>query len=311
MKIKRVAIVGGTHGNELTGVMLVKKFLRYAQMVQRQSFETVCLLANPLAIKHTRSYIDRDLNRCFDRHDLANPALAGYENILAKQLFARYGSNGSEPVDVILDLHSTTANMGTTIIPISNSPANLQLAAYLKSLDPTIHIYLGLHSNQNSPMLRSMATVGCTIEMGAISPGVVDANILQKAEWLVLAALNYMDNLNRGVPMTMPITVNIYQAIEAIDYPRNGQNELTAMIHPDRQGQDYQPLSLKDPLFIDLQGKTIFHEDEQTVFPVFINEAAYYEKGIAMVLTKQQTVATDYFQLEDFEGSNCSVARVF
>jgi succinylglutamate desuccinylase len=295
MKIKRVAIVGGTHGNELTGVMLVKKFLRYAQLVQRQSFETVCLLANPRAIDQTRRYIDRDLNRCFDRHDLANPALTGYENILAKQLFACYGSGGSEPVDVIFDLHSTTANMGTTIIPISNSPANLQLAAYLSSLDPSIHIYLGLHSEQNSPMLRSMAPVGCTIEVGAISQGVVNADILRSAERLVLAALDYVDNLNQGVPMTIPTTVNVYRAIEAIDYPRNGQNELTAMIHPDRQSQDYQPVSLKDPLFLDLQGKTICYQEEQTVFPVFINEAAYYEKGIAMVLTKQQTVATDYF----------------
>lgn len=295
MKIKRVAIIGGTHGNELTGVMLVKKFLRYAQMVQRQSFETVCLLANPLAIEQTRRYIDRDLNRCFDQYDLTNPDLTGYENILAKQLFARYGNGGFEPVDVIFDLHSTTANMGTTIIPISNSPANLQLAAYLSSLDPSIHVYLGLHSKQNSPMLRSMAPLGCTIEMGAISPGVVEANILQSAERLVLAALDYLDNLNQGVPMNIPTTVNLYRAIEAIDYPRNGQNELTAMIHPDRQSQDYQPVSLKDPLFLDLQGKTICYQEEQTVFPVFINEAAYYEKGIAMVLTKQQTVATDYF----------------
>jgi succinylglutamate desuccinylase len=295
MKIKRVAIVGGTHGNELTGVMLVKKFLRYTQLVKRQSFETVCLLANPRAIDLTCRYIDRDLNRCFDRHDLANPALTGYENILAKQLFARYGASGTEPLDVIFDLHSTTANMGTTIIPISNSPANLQLAAYLSNLDPTIRIYLGLHSAQNSPMLRSMAPLGCTIEVGPISQGVVNASILQNAERLVLAALDYVDNLNQGVPMTIPTTVNVYRAIEAIDYPRNGQNELTAIIHPDRQSQDYQPMSPKDPLFVNLQGKTIYYQDEQTVFPVFINEAAYYEKGIAMVLTKPQIVATDCY----------------
>jgi succinylglutamate desuccinylase len=290
MKIKRVAIVGGTHGNELTGVILVKKFLQYAQLVRRQSFETVCLLANPQAIDLTRRYIDRDLNRCFDRHDLANPALTGYEDNLAKQLFARYGSSGTEPLDVIFDLHSTTANMGTTIIPISDSPANLQLAAYLSSLDPTIRVYLGLHSGQSSPMLRSMAHLGCTIEVGAISQGVVDAKIFQNVERLVLAALDYVDNLNQGVPMTIPKTVNVYRAIEAINYPRNGQNELTAMIHPDRQHQDYQPISPNDPLFIDLQGKTIYYQGTKNVSPVFINEAAYYEKGVAMILTEKQTI---------------------
>jgi succinylglutamate desuccinylase len=294
MKIKRVAIVGGTHGNELTGVMLVKKFLRYTQLVQRQSFETVCLLANPGAIKLTRRYIDRDLNRCFDRHDLVNPALTGYENNLAKQLFARYGTSGTEPLDVIFDLHSTTANMGTTIIPISDSPANLQLAAYLSNLDPNIRIYLGLHSEQNSPMLRSMAPLGCTIDVGAISQGVVDANVFQHVERLVLAALDYVDNLNQGVSMTIPKTVNVYRAIEAIDYPRNGQNELTAMIHPDRQNQDYQPIVDGDSLFIDLQEKTIKYNGSQTIFPVFINEAAYYEKGIAMVFTEKQIIKTSF-----------------
>ncbi len=294
MKIKRVAIVGGTHGNELTGVMLVKKFLRYAHLVQRQSFETVCLLANPRAIEHTCRYIDRDLNRCFDQHDLANLELTGYENNLAKQLCARYGAGGSEPVDAIFDLHSTTANMGMTIIPISDSPANLRLAAYLSSLDPTIHIYLGLHSEQNSPMLRSMAPLGCTIEVGAVSQGVVNASILQNAERLVLAALDYVDNVNQGVPMVIPTTVNVYRAIEAIDYPRNGQNELTAMIHPDRQNQDYQPLADGDPLFVDLQGKTIHYKGKQTIFPVFINEAAYYEKGIAMIFAEQQVMETGF-----------------
>lgn len=292
MQIKRVAIVGGTHGNELTGVVLVKKFLRYAEIVQRQSFQTVCLLANPGAIDLTRRYVDRDLNRCFDQHDLTNPALAGYENNLAKQLYARYGSGGSEPIDVILDMHSTTASMGMTIIPISDSSANIQLAAYLSSLDPTIHIYLGLQSKQDSPMLRSMATVGCTIEVGAVAQGVVNASILQSTERLVLAALDYLDNLNQGIAMTMPTTVDVYRAIEAIDYPRNGQGELTAMIHPDRQDRDYQPMAPQDPLFLDLRGENIYYQGDQTVFPVFINEAAYYEKGIAMVLTKKHAMDT-------------------
>jgi succinylglutamate desuccinylase len=294
-KIKRVAIVGGTHGNELTGVFLVKKFLQYPDLVHRQSFETVSLLANPRSIAMNCRYVDRDLNRCFDKHDLANLELTGYENDLAKQFVARYGEVGSEPVDAIIDLHSSTANVGMMIVPISNSPANLQLAAYLSGLDPTINIYLGLNSKKDSPTLQSIASLGCSVVVGAISQGVVKASMLQRTERLVSDTLDYFEYLNHDAAMKIPASVTLYQAIESIDYPRNGQNELTAMIHPDRQGQDYQPMSLKDPLFLDLQGKTIYYQDEQTVFPVFINEAAYYEKGIAMVLTKQQKVATDYF----------------
>jgi succinylglutamate desuccinylase len=291
MKIKRVAIVGGTHGNELTGVVLVRKFLQYPELVHRQSFETISLLANPRSIALNRRYIDRDLNRCFDRHDLANLELTGYENNLAKQFAARYGANGSGPVDVIIDLHSTTANMGLTVVPINNSPANLQLVAYLSSLNPAINIYLRLNSEQDSPTLQSVASLGCMIVVGAIPQGVIEANFIKNTERLVLDILDYFEYLNRGVAMNIPATVNLYQAIESIDYPRNGQNELMAMIHPDRQGQDYQAMAPKSPLFMNFQGETILAKNDCIIFPVFINEAAYYEKGIAMMITEKRNVS--------------------
>lgn len=37
-------------------------------------------------------------------------------------------------------------------------------------------------------------------------------------------------------------------------------------------------------------GAKISYEEETTVWPVFINEVAYYEKGIAMCLTKKERV---------------------
>ena len=72
--IRRVAIVGGTHGNELTGVYLVKKFQQSPNLLKR-SFDVITFLANPKAIAANRRYIDRDLNRCFSKKDLFNPLL--------------------------------------------------------------------------------------------------------------------------------------------------------------------------------------------------------------------------------------------
>lgn len=68
--IRRVAIVGGIHGNELTGVYLVKKFEQFPQLIHRASFETFILLGNPQAFEVGRRYIDKDLNRCFHSQDL-------------------------------------------------------------------------------------------------------------------------------------------------------------------------------------------------------------------------------------------------
>ena len=289
--IRRVAIVGGTHGNEWTGIYLVKKLQKLPQSIQRSSFETVTLLANPAAIALNQRYIDRDLNRCFDQQDLNNTTLTGYENTQARAIASALGQDDTSKVDFIIDLHSSTANMGLTLLPASQHPFNLQLMAHLYEQNPDIHICCGIQQNQNSPMLRSIAPFGCTIEVGAIAQGVLDARRFQQTEELVHRILDYLDAVNCNlVQAASPSSLMIYQSIESIDYPRTPTGELDAMIHPQRQGKDYEPLEAGDPLFLTFSGETIVYEGRSIVFPIFINEAAYYEKGIAMTLTEKQHI---------------------
>lgn len=62
--LSRVAICGGTHGNEWTGVYMVREVLR--QNVERDgSTSLTVVLSNPPAVEACRRYIDMDLNRCF------------------------------------------------------------------------------------------------------------------------------------------------------------------------------------------------------------------------------------------------------
>ncbi len=285
--IERVAIVGGTHGNELTGVHLVKKFERFPQLLHRESFECVTLLANPQAVVANRRYIDRDLNRSFDNADLANLA-TGYEARRAQEIVLELAN-----VDLIIDLHSSTAQMGLTILPSSRHPFNLKMAAYLSTLHPDVRICYGIRCNADDPMLRSLSPLGCTIEVGAIAQGVLNADLLIKTEMLVQAILNYVEAMNQGKPLPVPSSVTGYQAIGSVDYPRDATGELTAMIHPQLQFRDYQPLHPGDPMFLTFTGATIPYQGAATVFPIFINEAAYYEKGIAMTFTDRQELIVD------------------
>lgn len=62
------------------------------------------------------------------------------------------------------------------------------------------------------------------------------------------------------------------------------------MIHPHRHLRDYEPLEPGDALFLTFGGEVVPYAGESTVYPVFINEAAYYEKGIALCLTEKQQV---------------------
>ena len=288
-QINRVAIVGGTHGNEFTGTYLIKKFDQFPHQIQRPSFETLTLLANPKAFEEKRRYIDKDLNRCFKSQDLLDPTLCGYEQMRAKAIHKILGPKGKSQVDVILDLHTTTANMGLSIMLENQHPFSLRLAAYLSSMNPLIKI-CWTPPYQESALLRSLCELGFVIEVGPVAQGVLNADLFAKTEKLVYVMLDYIEGYNKGsVPQTNS-TLTLYEYVGTLDYPRNEKGEIQAMIHQQLQFRDYEPLNPGEPIFLTFDGKEIAYEGESTVYPVFINEAAYYEKGIAMCLTKKQQV---------------------
>ena len=91
-------------------------------------------------------------------------------------------------------------------------------------------------------------------------------------------------------------TVPVYEAVRTVDYPRYDDGTLSAMVHPSIQGRDFA-ISLRkgDPVFLTMGGETLGFEpsdkDEEAgeaCVPFFVNEAAYYEKGIAFMIAHQQ-----------------------
>jgi aspartoacylase len=286
-KINRVAIVGGTHGNEFTGVYLLKKFEQQLNLVKRPSFETLTLLGNPEAFKESRRYIDRDLNRSFLSQDLQNSTLTGYEERRAKVIEKILGPKGKSQVDVIIDLHSTTANMGLSILLGELHPFTLQMAAYLTSINPEVKVCY-TQIKQESNLLRSLCNFGFAIEVGPVPQGVLNAELFQKTEELVYAILDYLERSNQGIIENINSPLTVYRNEGVIDFPRDEHGEIKAMIHPQLQFQDYQALHPGDPIFLTFDGKAIAYDGTSTVYPIFINEAAYYEKGIAMCLTEKQ-----------------------
>ncbi|MEH2181368.1 aspartoacylase [Nostoc sp.] len=286
-QIERVAIVGGNHGNELTGVHLVKKFQQYPNLINRASFETLALLGNLKAIEEGKRYIDKDLNRCFTNQGLQNTQLSSYEDTRAKAIQQILQPQNQPFVDVIIDLHSTTANMGLSLIFCDLHPLLLRLGAYLSYINPLVKVCINQESKENG-FLRSLCELGFVIEVGAVAQNVLNSELFQETEQLIYAVLDYFEECNQGnVPQTSN-HLTLYKYIKTIDYPRSECGEIQAMIHPQLQFRDYKPLHPGDPMFLTFEGKDIFYEGESTVYPIFINEAAYYEKGIAMYLSQKQ-----------------------
>ncbi|MBD2691783.1 aspartoacylase [Anabaena catenula] len=288
-QINRVAIVGGSHGNELTGVYLVKKFHQYPNLINKTSFETLALLGNPKAIAARRRYIDKDLNRCFTVDNFQSPTSSIYEELRAKEIQQILQPQNQELVDVIMDLHTTTANMGLCIILGNMHPFLLQLAANLSLINPLVKVY-SHQQPSGSGFLRSLCPLGFAIEVGAVAQGILDAELFQQTEQLIYAILQYFEECNQGKIPLINNTLTLYKSIGSVDYPRNEDGEIEAMIHPQLQFKDYEPLHPGDPLFLTFAGKDIFYQGESTVYPVFINEAAYYEKGIAMHLSQKEWI---------------------
>jgi hypothetical protein len=57
------------------------------------------------------------------------------------------------------------------------------------------------------------------------------------------------------------------------------------------QDQDLEPLKPGAPIFKLFNGEDVLYEGDSTVFPLFINEAAYYEKHLAFMKSEKITIS--------------------
>ncbi|HIQ27631.1 MAG TPA: aspartoacylase [Sulfurovum sp.] len=285
--IKKLAITGGTHGNELTGVYLVKKWKRYPELLKRRNFKTLCLHTNEQSIKEVRRYIDQDLNRSFKSRDLSDESLETHEAKLAKKLNALLGPKGSDTpnVDFIVDLHTTTANMGLSIVVSNESALTWKAIAYLCQMEPALKVYRW-QGDEEGAFVDSMAPHGFAIEVGAVPQGVLRADLFLQTEALIYHLLDFFEKFNEGEHFTYDKRLEIYDHQKLVDYPRDSEGDITAMVHEKRQDKDFTLITSGEPIFLMLSGETVCYEGEP-YYTIFINEAAYYEKGFAMCLAKK------------------------
>ncbi|KAG7483773.1 hypothetical protein MATL_G00041830 [Megalops atlanticus] len=294
---RKVAIFGGTHGNEMSGVTLVNLWTNNGAEIQRTGLTTKPFITNPRAVEKCTRYIDTDLNRAFTSENLSAPRSEDlpYEVRRAQEINQMFGPKGSpEAYDVIFDLHNTTSNMGCTLIlESSKDHFILQMVNYIKrAIAPaSCSLLLYEHPILQYATSRSIAKHPIGLEVGPQPQGVLRSNIFESMRVIVKHGLDFIELFNGGMEFP-PCTVDVYRVSESMDYPRDTNGNIIAMIHPDLQDCDWEPLNPGDPMFQTFDGRTIFYEGS-TVYPTFINEAAYYEKQQAFVMTKRETLVAN------------------
>lgn len=291
----RVLVVGGTHGNERNGVQLLEHWRQVPGSLATAGLSVDYTLGNPGAIAACRRYLERDLNRSFAPELLASALPQPVEVVRARELLAAWGPEGDTPCTVVLDLHSTTAAMGNCLVVYGRRPADLALAAGIQAR-LGLPIYLHEGDPAQSGYLAERWPCGLAIEVGPVPQGVVNATICRQTQLAVETALAVLAEAQRGA-CRLPKHLVIYHHLRSLDLPRDGKGIATARVHPLRQDRDWQPMVSGDPLFETMGGSTHHWKpspgDPAMVWPVFINEAAYEEKGIALSLTERKIWSAD------------------
>ncbi|XP_056387125.1 N-acyl-aromatic-L-amino acid amidohydrolase (carboxylate-forming) [Hyla sarda] len=292
-----VAVVGGTHGNEMSGVTLIRHWLKDSTELMRDTFTAVPLLANPKATEKCVRYYERDLNRCFTRDILFSSSESEdepYEVKRAREINMVFGPRGSiKAYEVILDLHNTTSNMGVCLI-ISGTHRTLEMHAchyiqtHLPSFDPQIYVYTEPGSELYD--LTSVGKAGIGFELGPQPQGVARADILQNMKTLVKVTLDFVNQLNQGMEFPA-FEVDVFQRVGHVQFPLSPDGAISAVVHPSLQDQDFSVLHPGDPAFLSLDNKIIPYTGKQPIYPVFVNEAAYYEKNIAFIVAEKIQVS--------------------
>jgi aspartoacylase len=282
-RINSVAIVGGTHGNELTGVHLVKNWQKRQRVKNYSGFQVELLLANPAAIDANKRYLQKDLNRCFKLSELADSKANLTEQLLAKQINQSLGPKGDARVDFIIDLHTSTANMRTNIVLIRMDDFHLKLAAYIKSVIPEVVVTSESKLMSDHHFLSSIADKSLLIEVGPVPQGATDARVFAKTSAALEAALKFVELFNADALPPLNEELEVMSYIGKVYFPTDESGEMCAMVHPNLLHQDFSMLKTGESIFQDFSGNDIAY-DGVDAHIAFVNEAAYYDQKIAMCL---------------------------
>jgi succinylglutamate desuccinylase len=105
MSQEKILIIGGTHGNEQTGIRVVN------QLIQNPISGIRAIKANPEAVEQNKRFIDTDLNRSFGSVD----ALSGNESDIVQKM-SELRNLYDQASNTVIDFHNTSCDTKCAIL---------------------------------------------------------------------------------------------------------------------------------------------------------------------------------------------------
>jgi aspartoacylase len=264
------------------------------------SLDISTLLANPQAHLENKRFIHTDLNREFSKDKLlGDDGMPNtIESLRARELDEMLGPKFSDThsTDLIVDLHTTTSNMGITVIIAEGDSLMAQATAHVMKTCRARCLMHSMPKRQERPNLSSTAKHGFTIEVGPVPQGVLRHDIVEQTQAAIAALLEFMEkrNSNENVQerlrsMYPSGRVPCFHSAPAklpgemsgkLGWPCDPENPNfpALMIHKSVQDRDFHLIRNGDPLFVALDGSVIPYEGSHgnEVYLIFVNEGGYY-----------------------------------
>jgi len=279
----KVVIVGGTHGNEKSGIFLIQKFLKHQELLPRGHAYKFCI-GNPLATRSHCRYLDHDLNRSFGKPLVPKSSREGAR---AAELKADIEAWAQGEPFFLIDFHTSTANMGTALVLSRKDRLSAHAVAGAITEIPQGRVVFNTEANKGQSFLESLAPHGVLLEVGPVSQNVFDPDGIQKTEVALIAILKTLQKLEART--LEPIALEGFQEKGTYPYPTDQEGRVSAYLHPRFFGRDYEKVENGDPIFVSDDGTDILFDGEDGVHPIFIGEAAYLESATAFMISKKVT----------------------
>uniref|UniRef100_A0A671RYM0 N-acyl-aromatic-L-amino acid amidohydrolase (carboxylate-forming) A-like n=1 Tax=Sinocyclocheilus anshuiensis TaxID=1608454 RepID=A0A671RYM0_9TELE len=182
-----------------------------------------------------------------------------YEVRRAQELNNLLGPKGStDAIDLICDLHNTTANMGLTLIHYTTSDwVTLARTSQTKITKVPVRVLVLDFPISDAYNFESVSRHGFSIEVGPQPHGVVRADIYIIMKEAVDLTIDWIHKFNSGTVFEGG-DVEAFKFIKSVDYPRDPETRtLTSAIHPQLQDRDFCLLMRGDPLFFTFSRETV------------------------------------------------------
>jgi hypothetical protein len=288
--IRKIVIIGGTHGNERIGVELYKQWIGdCADQVKRSTFTTHLVLGNKEAVASNRRYIEADLNRQFTGTTRDTSTIEGRRAAELDQSLREVSA------DFIIDLHSSNSNTGLVGM-ISSGDYDvlaLRLGRHLQNSSfPELKLTCTEGKKDNSYSIDSITTSGIAFEVGPQVHGTISFHLLESTRQLVMQTLDYIEARNRDLlkaaasasasvstsdasppnvlfvsssegnsTLNSIIETSVFHNLEifvpraTIMYPDSGSGDRRRYcVHPDLEGPNWKEIREGDAAFIATDG---------------------------------------------------------